>query len=73
MAYKFWYKSDILSPTEYVYVIAYSEKQAKHIFYSMGYKDMEDYADDPVMTRTLSTYGIANYVAGDIVGEWARL
>ena len=47
-AYLFWYKSDEYAPTEYVYVIAYSAKQARFFFYREGYTRMWDYSNWPI-------------------------
>lgn len=47
-AFLFWYQNGANSACEYVYIIAYTEKQAKYFWFNLvkknGYDRMSDYA-----------------------------
>lgn len=71
-AYLFWYKNDEYAPTEYVYIIALSYKQANYFWYNylhnvLGY--VYDYDTTPcnVMQCTRP------HDVGDILGQNARI
>lgn len=68
MAYQFWYKSSADAPTEYIYIIAFSYKQARAIFYHAGYHKMYDfsyYCSDTIP----ACYWLAKHEIGDILGQ----
>ena len=67
-AFLFWYKSDEYAKTEYIYIIAVSEKQANFIFYKNGYKNMYDYSNGPI-DIIASYYFRARHNVGDILGQ----
>ena len=67
-AYLYWYKSDEYAPTEYIYIIALSLKQANYIFYSKGYKNMADYSNGPIDIID-ACYFRARHEVGDILGQ----
>ena len=67
-AYLFWYKSDEYAKTEYIYIIAVSEKQANFLFYKNGYKNMYDYSNGPIDIIG-SCYFRARHNVGDILGQ----
>ena len=67
-AFLFWYKSDEYAKTEYVYIIAVSEKQANYLFYVNGYKNMYDYSNGPI--DIIDAYHFrARHNVGDILGQ----
>lgn len=68
-AYMFWYMSSQYAPTEYVYIIAFSEKQARMFFIKNGYTRMYDYSLNPV--RVVKT--TKRHEVGDMLGQYARL
>lgn len=70
-AFLFWYLSDQTAPTEYVYVIAVSYKQAKYFWvnylkYTLGYA--YDYAIEPCDEIDKSQF-IRRHEVGDILGQ----
>ena len=67
-AFLFWYKSDEYAKTEYIYIIAVSEKQANFIFYKNGYKNMYDYSNGPIDIID-AYYFRARHNVGDILGQ----
>ena len=67
-AFLFWYKSDEYAKTEYIYIIAVSEKQANFIFYKNGYKNMYDYSNGPIDIID-AYYFRARHNVGDILGK----
>ena len=67
-AFLFWYKSDEYAKTEYIYIIAVSEKQANFLFYKNGYKNMYDYSNGPVDIID-ALYFRARHNVGDILGQ----
>lgn len=71
-AYLYWYKSDDYAPTEYIYIIAKSIRQANYIFYSKGYKNMADYSNMPIDVID-ACYFRATHHIGDILGQYAVL
>ena len=66
-AYLFWYKIDAYSRTEYIYIIAVSEKQAFYFLKSNGYTHCYDFS------QTCEGFiGVADFTKkhqiGDILG-----
>ena len=67
--YQFWYKSSELSITQYIWICAVSEKQAKYFFFKAGYCHMYDFSRTPIYWKCQSDdsrWGMINY--GDILG-----
>lgn len=71
-AYVYWYKSEEMAKTEYIYIIAVSLKQAEYIFYSKGYKKMFDYSNGPIDIIE-ACYFSKRHQVGDILGQNAIL
>lgn len=72
-AFLFWYKADELAPTEYMYVIAYTFKQAKYFWFNylkhtLGYA--YDYDLNPVDIIDQKDF-VKQHNVGDILGELA--
>lgn len=68
-AYLFWYKSDETAPTEYIYIVAVSEKQARLFYLKNGYTRMYDYEVRSVDVLPLTK----DYAIGTILGQYATL
>lgn len=68
-AYLFWYKSEDLAPTEYIYIVAVSEKQARYFYVKEGYTRMYDYEVQSVDVLPLTK----DYEVGTILGQYATL
>lgn len=69
-AYLFWYKSSQDATTEYIYVIAFSRKQAWYFFRYEGYTRMYDYCEGPI-DEIPSIHWKAKHEIGDILGQYA--
>ena len=68
-AYMFWYICNENGPTEYVYIIAFTEKQARYFFVKNGYTKMYDYSLFPVRVRATSKL----HCLGEMLGQDAIL
>ena len=68
MAFQFWYKSSADAPTEYIYIIAFSYKQARLYFNKAGYHRMYDYSYYCCDTIPCK-YWLAHHEVGDILGQ----
>ena len=64
-AYMFWYICNENGPTEYVYIIAFTEKQARYFFIKNGYSKMFDYSLNPV--RVINPK--RRHELGDMLGQ----
>lgn len=71
-AYLFWYKSDEYAPTEYVYIIAVSVKQAQWFWVHNGYTHMYDYCFNPIDAIDAKDF-IKRHEVGDILGQYATI
>ena len=71
-AYLFWYKSDEYAPTEYIYIVAFSVKQARYFYIKNGYTYMYDYSCTPVDEISADNW-TARHEIGDILGQYARI
>lgn len=71
-AYLFWYKSDEYATTEYIYIIAFSVKQARLFYIKSGYTRMYDYSCTPVDAISADNW-TARHEIGDILGQYARI
>lgn len=69
-AYLFWYKCDEYATTEYIYIIAFSVKQARLFYIKHGYTHMYDYSLMPV-DEIDATSWLARHEIGDILGQYA--
>ena len=72
-AYLFWYKSTENAPTEYVYIIAVSVKQAKYFWFNyMKYivGRVYDYDLEPCNEIDKSQF-VRRHEVGDILGQKA--
>lgn len=67
-AYMFWYICGPNATTEYIYIIAYSLKQARYIFFTNGYTHMYDYATSPVDVIDETDF-VRKHKAGTILGQ----
>ena len=67
-AYLYWYKFSEYDRTEYLYIIAVSEKQANYLFYANGYKNMYDYSKGPIDIIDACHFR-ARHNVGDILGQ----
>ena len=68
VAFQFWYKSSEDAQTEYIYIIAFTYKQARYLFDKAGYKRMYDfsyYCSDTIP----ACYWLAKHEIGDILGQ----
>lgn len=68
-AYKFWYIFDEGGRTEYLNIIAYTEKQARYFFLKSDFNKAFDTYRWPI---EISKIGI-DYKIGTILGEGANL
>ena len=67
-AYMFWYICNENGPTEYIYIIAFSEKQACYFFINNGYTRMYDYSLQPVrIIRTNKRHDVGDMLGQDAV------
>ena len=64
-AYMFWYICNENGPTEYVYIIAFTEKQARYYFVHHGYTHMYDYSLNPVRVIKPKRH----HELGDMLGQ----
>lgn len=71
-AYQFWYKSSEYATTEYIYIIASSLEEAKHLFKKYGYNNFYDYDLNPIDVID-GRYFIYDHKAGVVVGQYALL
>lgn len=69
-AYLFWYKSSEYATTEYIYIIAFSVKQASLFYVKQGYTRMYDYDTTPC-DAIPAQYWQARHEIGDILGQYA--
>lgn len=70
-AYLFWYKSDQLAPTEYIYIIALSLKQARFLwgrYLRSNIGECYDYDFNPVDLINECDFARPHKV-GDILGQ----
>ena len=67
-AYQFWYKSSQDAPTEYIYIIAFTYKQAVYLFHKAGYNRMYDYSNYCCDTIPCA-YWLNKHDIGDILGQ----
>lgn len=71
-AFLFWYKSSEDAPTEYIYVIAVTLKQAQYFYIRRGYTSMFDYSTTPVDDIDEEDFLKPHHV-GDILGQYATI
>lgn len=71
-AYLFWYKSSEYATTEYIYIVAFSVKQARLFYIKQGYTRMYDYSLSPVDTISADNW-TTNHEIGEILGQYARI
>lgn len=64
-AYLFFYKSEWTAPTEYIYIVAYSLKQAYFMFTKRGYKRMADYGFTGDTYNSLRVNKLSPEIYGD--------
>lgn len=69
-AYLFWYKCGPNATTEYIYIIAYTLKQARYIFFTQGYTRMYDFSTSPVDIIPQERF-LKDHKAGTILGQYA--
>lgn len=72
-SYLFWYKAEQTAPTEYLYVIAFTLKQAKYFWFNylkntLGYA--WDYDLNPVDIIEEKDF-VKQHDAGEILGQYA--
>lgn len=71
-AFLFWYKSSTYAPTEYIYIIAYTLRQAQYFYRKAGYTRMYDYDTLPV--DCIQEYDFVEpHRVGDILGQYATI
>lgn len=68
-AYLFWYKSSQDATTEYIYVIAFSSKQATYLFAKHGFTHMYDFSVGPI-DEIYAKHWQAKHRIGDILGQY---
>lgn len=56
--------------TEYIYIIAYTPKQARFFFINQGYNNMYDYELSPVDEIPQRDF-VRDHKCGDILGQYA--
>ena len=71
-AYLFWYKIDAYAPTEYVYIVALSVKQAQFYWVHQGYTHMYDYCFNPI-DYIEETDFLKPHNVGDTLGQYATI
>lgn len=71
-AYVYWYIFDKYGNTEYVYVIAVSEKQANYFWYNYLHKHLGHVYDYDTTPCNVMKCNCAHEV-GDILGQNARI
>ena len=71
-AYLFWYKCDEYARTEYIYIFAFTAKQARYFFIKNGYTHMYDYETTPVDEIDALNFTM-RHECGEIRGELARI
>ena len=71
-AYLFWYKSDEYAPTEYIYIIAVSAKQAQWYWVHHGYTRMYDYCFNPIDEIDAKDF-VKQHKVGDMLGQYATI
>ena len=71
-AYLLWYKVDANATTEYIYIIAFSVKQAILFFDKQGYSKMYDYDKNPIDCIPSNNW-LAKHEIGDILGQYATI
>lgn len=71
-AYLFWYKSSDNAPTEYIYIIALSYKQAQFYYDKKGYTRMYDYDVMPIDELEEKDF-MQKHNIGDVLGQYAVL
>lgn len=72
-AYTYWFKTNETAPTEYIYVIALTENQAKY-FWKNYLKNVLGFASDYTLTPVECIKGkdfIIKHKIGDILGQYA--
>ena len=67
-AFQFWYKFDENTPTEYIYIIAVSLKQAQYFYKRLGYTRMFDYSLVPTRVIDKSAFNFIHAI-GDVLGQ----
>lgn len=67
-AYMFWYTTSASGPTEYIYVIAVSEKQAQY-FFDRYRKEVLGYVYDYDTSSCCITECYYRHQIGDIIGH----
>lgn len=71
-AYLFWYKSEEDAPTEYVYIIALSMKQAQYYWVHHGYTRMYDYCFNPIDAIDAKDF-VKQHKVGEMLGQYATI
>lgn len=71
-AYAYWYIFDKYGNTEYVYVIAVSEKQANYFWYNYLKKQLGNVYDYDITPCNVLKCNYAHNV-GDVLGQNARI
>lgn len=71
-AYLFWYICCEYGRTEYIWIIAYSIKQARYFFFKNGYGENYDYSISPVDERQEKDF-VIHHKVGEILGDMARI
>lgn len=69
-AYLYWYKSSQDAKTEYIYIIAFTAKQAYFTFCQKGYNRMYDYASEYIDEIHADDW-LTTHEIGDILGQTA--
>ena len=69
-AFLFWYKSSEYATTEYIYIIAFTHKQARYYYAKMGYNKMYDYSYEYCDAIPASRW-LKSHEIGDILGQYA--
>ena len=67
-AYLFWYKSSETARTEYIYIVAWTVKQARFYFFDRGFNKYYDYASWPVDEIPQSEWEI-DHKPGTVLGD----
>ena len=69
-AFLFWYKSSEYAITEYIYIIAFTHKQACYFYDCAGYRRMYDYSYKCYEAIVASDWNKPHKI-GDILGQHA--
>lgn len=69
-AFLFWYKPSENATTEYIYIIAFTHKQACYLYDRAGYNKMYDYSHEYCDAIPACNW-LKSHEIGEILGQYA--